>query len=99
MVKVAYMDGNDDSVTTSWFKNGTTPVIGKIPITDTLKFAIPADTVPPLVDTINISVGDKDSAQFFKFLVRSNRIPTWIPWGIPATRTGIPLGFSGVSMR
>lgn len=75
-VRVAYTDGNDDSVTTTWIQNGNAPVIKRLLAADTLKFRIPVDTVSPLIDTITIMVGDKDSTQSLRFLVRSNRMPS-----------------------
>ena len=75
-VRGTYTDGNDANVATLWRRNSTADVVKTIPTTDTLTFKFPADTVVPLIDTLTIGVGDKDTTVFFKLLTRTNRIPT-----------------------
>ena len=71
-----YTDGNDDTLTVAWKKNGTLAISKKIANIDTLTFKFPIDTVAPFIDTVTFTVGDKDTTVSFRLLVRPNRIPT-----------------------
>ncbi len=75
-VKSRYADANDDTVTAAWLLNSTSLGSTPIPVTDSLRFNFAPDLIAPIIDTLVMRVGDKDTTVTLRVPVRLNRIPT-----------------------
>lgn len=75
-VRIRLGDPNDDTVGYRLVRNGDTIAAGRAAVADLLSFRLPADTAPPLVDTVTAFVSDPDTSIAFRFLLRPNRAPT-----------------------
>jgi hypothetical protein len=74
-VKAKYADSNDASVTATWLRNSANLGTRTLPSTDSLEFNFAPDQAAPLIDTLVLKVGDKDSTVTLKIPVRPNRLP------------------------
>lgn len=74
-VKAAYADANDNSLTATWLKNSAILGTRALPVSDSLVLKFAPDLLAPIIDTLAMKIGDKDTTVTFRILVRPNRIP------------------------
>ncbi|MEO6096925.1 MAG: hypothetical protein ABIW76_15115 [Fibrobacteria bacterium] len=74
-VKARYADGNDDTVTAEWRRNSTTLGGRRFSVADSANFRFSPDNLAPLIDTLAMSVRDKDTMVTLRVPVRVNRTP------------------------
>ena len=75
-VKALYSDGNDDSVAAAWLRNSVNLGSRNLSTADSLRFRFAPDLLAPIVDTLVMRVGDKDTTVTLKIPVRPNRLPS-----------------------
>jgi hypothetical protein len=74
-VRARYADGNDDTVTAGWLRNSAALGGGRISVADSASFRFSPDNLAPLIDTLVMQAGDKDTTVTFRVPVRLNRTP------------------------
>jgi hypothetical protein len=74
-VKAFYADGNDDNLDAAWLRNSVSLGARTLSVTDSLDFRFAPDLLAPLVDTLVMRAGDKDTTATLRIPVRANRLP------------------------
>jgi hypothetical protein len=74
-VKAHYADGNDDNLDAAWLRNSAGLGARTLAVSDSLDFRFAPDLSAPIVDTLVMRVGDKDTAVTLRIPVRPNRLP------------------------
>lgn len=74
-VKAFYADGNDDNLDAAWLRNSAGLGNRTLSVSDSLEFRFAPDLAAPIVDTLVMRVGDKDTTVTLKIPVRPNRLP------------------------